>query len=90
MNRFPVALFVATGVALTITHFVHLSNILLDHGSLGRIRGESLTRAVVCIPIFIAGLFVSLSKRFARSGRWWGAGTLAIAVLCWADFLVSN
>jgi hypothetical protein len=90
MNRFPIGLFFLTVLALTITHFVHLRDILFDHGSLGRIRGESLTRAVVCIPIFLAACFITVSTRFAQRGRWWGIGALTIAVGCWADFLVSG
>jgi len=58
MNRLPVGLFIATVIALTITHFVHLGDVLLDHGSLGRVQGESLTRAALCVPIFLMASFV--------------------------------
>jgi hypothetical protein len=90
MSRFPVALFAATVIAITITHFVHLSDIMLDHGSLGRIPGESFTRAAVCVPIFLTACFVAVSARFARSGRRWGIGALAIAVACWVELIVSH
>jgi hypothetical protein len=90
MNRLPIGLFVATVIALTITHIVHLKDVLLDHGSLGRVHGEGLTRAALCVPIFLVASFVALSRRFARHGRWWGIGTLAITVAVWADLLISN
>jgi hypothetical protein len=88
-RRLPFGLFSATVLLVLITHFAHVQDIALDHGLLGQINGERLTRALVCIPLFALAIFVVFSERYRREKKF-GYGTMAIAFLCWMHFLISN
>jgi hypothetical protein len=82
-----------TALAALATHFLHFGNFQIEPGpgvNLGEIGGEDLTRAAICVPLFLMACFVILSSRFPWPRKAWGLGTFMLSLGSWIHLAISN